>query len=173
MISMRTGPVAEISVVYMTASVLLCLYSSFLHGGVLVSPRRPSRSLCQGCCGWFRTMPLYRHCEEHAWPQVEPTLWSVSLLKHFYITLTESFLTSVSEGFKCPPWFMWISLTYPQTQSDYKQQFEAMPGLLECLTISVFFFFFKNPDVWDFAVNKIETDENSSCIWIPTYLNTP
>ncbi len=47
---------------------------------------RPPWSLCQSGCGRFRAMPLYRHCEEHTWPQVESTLWPVS-----------STLTSVSK----------------------------------------------------------------------------
>lgn len=45
---------------------------------VFFSPHRSPWSLCQGCRGRFRAMPLNRHCEEHTWPQVESTLWPVS-----------------------------------------------------------------------------------------------
>ncbi len=68
----------------------LCLVKLFIcylffvnvaeYGVVVFSSlsRRPPWSLCQGRCGRFRAMPLYRHCEEHTWPQVESTLWPVS-----------------------------------------------------------------------------------------------
>lgn len=83
---------------------------------VFFSPNRPPWSLCQGCRGRFRAMPLNRHCEEHTWPQVESTLWPVSP-RDFGTSYVVISNICFQKGKKNPSLFIWIPPTFLITNS--------------------------------------------------------
>lgn len=151
----------------------------FSAGGVILSlsfPCRPPWSLRQGGCGWFRAMPLYRHCEEHTWPQVESTLWPVSpfswiaecVYNTFHMVILD--ICFQRQNGLIPSWFIW------KPPTDLK----VTGGPAWTITTTHHFYVFLylaliSEHTGKCCSNRIwtVTDVNIPCIWSLTYLLMP